>query len=75
MTAATVDGINVKKAPVQMQDTDPSKWGFVFHTVPPEGIDVTLEVRGEGPLPLRVIGYRDGLPQVPELTPRPDDLT
>ena len=75
VTAATVDGIDVKEAPGQMQDTDPSKWGFVFHTVPPEGIDVTLEVRGEGPLPLRVIGYRDGLPHVPELTPRPDDLT
>jgi hypothetical protein len=74
VTAATVDGINVKEAPGQMQDTDPSKWGFVFHTVPSEGIDVTLEVRGEGPLPLLVIGYRDGLPQVPELTPRPDDL-
>jgi hypothetical protein len=75
VTAATVDGISVEEAPGQRQDTDPSKWGFVFHTVPPEGIDVTLEVRGEGPLPLRVIGYRDGLPQVPELTPRPDDLT
>jgi hypothetical protein len=39
------------------------------------GIDVTLQVRGEGPLPLRVVSYRDGLPQVPELTPRPDALT
>jgi Peptidase family M28 len=73
--AATVDGISVEEAPGQRQDTDPSKWGFVFHGAPPEGIDVTLEVRGEGPLPLRVIGYRDGLPQVPELTPMPDDLT
>jgi Peptidase family M28 len=75
VTAATVDGINVEEAPGQREDTDPSKWGFVFHGVPPEGIDVTLEVRGEGPLPLRVIGYRDGLPQVPELTPLPDDLS
>jgi prepilin-type processing-associated H-X9-DG protein len=75
VTAATVDGINVEEAPGQREDTDPAKWGFVFHGVPPEGIDVTLEVRGEGPLPLRVIGYRDDLPQVPELTPRPDELT
>ena len=36
---------------------------------------MTLEVRGEGPLPLRVIGYRDGLPRVPELEPLPDELT
>jgi Peptidase family M28 len=75
VTAATVDGVSLEEAPGQRQDTDPSRWGFVFHGGPPEGIDVTLEVRGEGPLPLRVITYRDGLPQVPELTPRPDDLT
>ena len=75
VTAATVDGVNVEKVPGQKQDTDPSKWGFVFHGVPPEGIDVILEMRGEGQLPLRVIGYRDGLPQVPELTPLPDELT
>src|SRR5918992_5028425 len=75
VTTATVDGISVEEAPGQRQDTDPSKWGFVFHTVPPEGIDVTLEVRGEGPLQLRAITYRDGLPQVPKLKPRPDDLT
>jgi hypothetical protein len=75
VTAATVDGIGVEEAPGQRQDTDPSKWGFVFHGAPSERIDVTLEVRGEGPLPLRVIAYHDGLPQVPELRPRPDDLT
>jgi hypothetical protein len=44
-------------------------------SVPPQGIDVTLEVRGEGSLPLSVIAYRDGLPQVPELTPLPENLT
>jgi hypothetical protein len=73
--AAKVDGINVEEAPGQREDTDPSRWGFVFHGEPPEGIEVTLEVRGEGPLPLRVIGYRDGLPRVPELEPLPDELT
>jgi hypothetical protein len=73
--AAKVDGINVEEAPGQREDTDPSRWGFVFHGGPPEGIEVTLEVRGEGPLPLRVIGYRDGLPRVPELEPLPDELT
>ncbi len=75
VTAATVDGVSVDEAPGQRQAENSSKWGFVFHAVPPEGIDVTLQVRGEGPLPLRVIAYRDGLPQVPEVTPLPDDLT
>ncbi len=75
MTAATVEGISVETVPGQRQDTDPSKWGFVFHTVPPQGIEVTLEVRGAGPLPLRLISYRDGLPQAPELRRLPDELT
>jgi hypothetical protein len=43
--------------------------------MPPEGIKLTLEVRGEAPLPPRVVSHSDHLPQVPELTPRPDDLT
>ena len=71
---ATVDGVRVDEAGGQTQGTGPPKWGFVFHATPPEGIDVRLRVRGEGPLPLRVVAYRRGLPQVPELTPRPDDL-
>lgn len=75
LAAVTVDGISVDEAVGQPQGGDPSKWGFLFHTVPSEGIDVTLRVRGEDSLPLRVVAYRDGLPQVPELTPVPDDLT
>src|SRR5215218_1109623 len=35
--AAKVDGINVEEAPGQREDTDPSRWGFVFHGGPPEG--------------------------------------
>jgi hypothetical protein len=74
LVAATVDGVRVDEAGGQAQGTGPPKWGFVFHATPPEGIDVTLRVRGEAPLPLRVVAYRGGLPQVPELTPVPDDL-
>jgi hypothetical protein len=37
VTAATVDGISVEEAPGQRQDTDPSKWGFVFHGGRPRG--------------------------------------
>jgi hypothetical protein len=75
VTAATVDDMTVDKASGQTSAGASSGWGFVFHAVPPEWVEVTLEVRGEAPLPLRVVSYSDGLPQVPELTPRPDDLT
>jgi hypothetical protein len=74
LVTATVDGVRVDEAGGQTQGTGPLKWGFVFHATPPEGIDVRLRVRGAGPLPLRVVAYRRGLPQVPELTPVPDDL-
>jgi hypothetical protein len=74
LVTATVDGVRLDEAGGQTQGTGPPKWGFVFHATPPEGIDMTLRVRGEGPLPLRVVAYRGGLPQVPELTPVPDDL-
>ncbi len=74
LAAATADGLSVDETIGQPQGTDPSQWGFMFHATPPEGIDVTLRVRGEGPWPLRVVTYPDGLPQVPELTPVPDDL-
>jgi hypothetical protein len=74
LATATVDGARVDEAGGQTQGAGPPTWGFVFHATPPEGIDVTLRVRGEGPLPLRVVAYRRGLPQVPELTPVPDDL-
>ena len=70
MTAATVDGIRVADVSGRDGRHRPIGGGLVVHAVPSEGIDVTLEVRGEGPLPLRVVGYRGGLPQVPELTPR-----
>jgi hypothetical protein len=56
---ATVDGVSVDEADGQPQD--PSQWGFIFHATLPEGIDVTLRVRGEDSLPLRVVTYSDGL--------------
>jgi hypothetical protein len=67
-------GVRVDEAGAQTQGAGPPSWGFVFHATLPEGIDVTLRARGQGPLPLPVVAYCRGLPQVPELTPVPDDL-
>jgi hypothetical protein len=46
VTAATVDDMTVDKASGQTSAGTSSGWGFVFHAVPPEGVEVTLEVRG-----------------------------
>jgi hypothetical protein len=48
---------------------------FTFEAVPPEGIAVTLTVRGQGALPVRVLSCHDGLPPLPQLTELPADLT
>jgi hypothetical protein len=53
----------VDEAGGQTQGVGPPTWGFVFHATPPEGIDVTLRVCGEGPLPLRVVAYRREAPR------------
>jgi hypothetical protein len=64
VTSATVEGVRMNGSPV-----------FGFVGMPPGGIDVVLHVRGDGPVPLRVEATYSGLPQVPELAPRPRDLT
>jgi hypothetical protein len=72
--AATVEGHAVHAAPPRPR-AGRWDWAFTFEAVPAAGIDVTLTVRGEGPLPLRLLSYHDGLPPVPRLTPPPEDLT
>lgn len=64
VAGATVEGVSVNGSP-----------GFDFAGMPPEGIEVVLRVRGDGPVPLRVEATYSGLPQVPELAPRPPGLT
>ena len=71
---ATVDDLAVEGAPPKPQ-TGRWNWALIFEAVPPEGIQVTLNIRGAGPLPLRVLAYHDGLPPLPELAPLPEELT
>ena len=71
---ATVADLAVEGAPPK----PPSgrwNWALIFEAVPPEGIDVTLTIQGADPLPLRALAYHDGLPQLPQLAPLPEDMT
>jgi hypothetical protein len=71
---ATVEGLPVHGEAPKPQ-TGQWDWGFIFEAVPRKGIDLTLAIRGDAPLPLRVLAYHDGLPPLPQLTPLPEDLT
>jgi hypothetical protein len=50
------------------------QWGLQYYGLPPEGVEVSFEVRPAGPFRMRVTDRSYGLPQLPGLTlrPRPD---
>jgi hypothetical protein len=45
--------------------------GLLFHAPPAEGLPVTLKVKGDGKITLRVLDGSDGLDGLPGFTPRP----
>jgi Peptidase family M28 len=71
---ATVQGLPVDGEPPK-PPTRAWDWTFTFEPIPPNGIDLTLTVEGNRPLPIRVLAYHDGLPPLPQFTPPPEDLT
>jgi hypothetical protein len=68
VTAATVAG-----RPLPTGHTAGGGWGFgfVFHAPPPEGLEITLTVRGPGAVKFRVMVVCDGLSALPGFHARP----
>ena len=50
------------------------RFGFVFHTLPAEGLTVALELQSPSPALIRVLDGTDGLDGLPGFTPRPDGV-
>ncbi|MBT2440947.1 MFS transporter [Streptomyces sp. ISL-36] len=50
-------------------------WGFIMAAPGTEGTDITLTVRGDGPLPLRVVAQTPTLPAGALSVPRPATVT
>lgn len=50
------------------------KWGLMFAAPPPGGVDLTLRLRGTGPLDVRVQAQTPGLPAPALGAPRPDTI-
>ncbi|MGK5680681.1 M28 family peptidase [Actinoplanes sp. URMC 104] len=66
--SATVEGRSV---PAREVTGRPWGWGFVFHAPPPDGVEVTLTLRGAGQAKFRVTDGSDGLSGLPGFRARP----
>jgi hypothetical protein len=51
------------------------KWAFNYANVPPDGIDLRLQIKGAGPAKLVILDHAIGLPEIPgaNFLPRPPD--
>ncbi|MFP5264026.1 MAG: M20/M25/M40 family metallo-hydrolase [Blastocatellia bacterium] len=73
--AATINGKPVQQAGAQVT-AQSRKWGLRYYSLPKEGLDLTLEVAGGGPVRLVAVDQSYGLPDAREAaySPRPDYL-
>jgi hypothetical protein len=72
--AASVNGKRVENNQPRASGRTPAAWGMQFWAPPDGGFDLTLELRGPQPVPLKVLEQSYGLPQLPgtNYRPRPD---
>jgi hypothetical protein len=70
---ATVDGRRIGDYETPLDPGD--SWGLLYFAPRAEGIELTLEVKSQQPVKMRVIDFSYGLPQTPPATfqPRPDN--
>ena len=70
-TWAVIDGQRI-----DIPESEQNLWRLSHRTVPPEGIEVTLEVESSQPLTLQVSDNSRDLPDIPGTTfqPRSDDM-
>jgi peptidase M28-like protein len=68
--------VNDKPVPQETSAGPDPKWGLLYTNVPAQGIVLTLDVKANEPLTLRVTDQADGLPQIAgtSIQPRPADV-
>ncbi|MGH3921587.1 MAG: hypothetical protein ACRDTT_01715, partial [Pseudonocardiaceae bacterium] len=62
VTSATVNGVTLPGGRNRAFAGGLWQWGFGYAAPPSGGVELTIRVRGNGPLPLRVIMQKAGLP-------------
>lgn len=74
LVRATIDG---REAPVDVADPVPGGtwgWGFSFHNLPADGIEVVLTFGGTQPVRAKLIDQTDGMSGISGYTPPPADM-
>ena len=72
LVSVTIDGtpLDVEALPAARRQ----RFALMFYNLPKDGIDVSLSVRGTGPLVGQLIDYSNGLPDMTGLRPRPPEF-
>ncbi|MDX6502482.1 MAG: hypothetical protein QOG23_5746 [Blastocatellia bacterium] len=75
---AQVVGGEVGGRPLLMQPMSggraDSPWSLQYYALPPEGIELSLQVRSSKPVDVRAVDQSYGLPPLPDTSPRPEQF-
>lgn len=76
LRAVAINGKRMDYARSPLRVSDEKRWALRYYALPPEGIDVSLEVKASEPLKVSLLDQSYGLPQIPgaPLRPRPEDM-
>lgn len=74
---AKVNGKHVNFSPATAQGKASSPWSLRYFALPPEGIELALDIMSDKPIQVRAVDQSYGLPALSPLTtnPRPENLT
>jgi len=75
---AQLVGGEVGGRPLSMQPISGGRadapWSLQYYALPPEGVEVSLQVRSAGPVDVRAVDQSYGLPPLPDTSPRPEQF-
>ena len=75
---AQVVGGEVGGRPLSMQPVAGGRadapWSLQYYALPPEGVELSLQVRSSKPVDVRAVDQSYGLPPLPDMSPRPEQF-
>lgn len=75
MEGARIDGLVLPAEPNRTYSSSRWQWGVLYFAPDPSGLDLSLTVGGDGPVPITVVAVSSPLPLDALPTPLPDTVT